>query len=186
MDSFRRRLIPDSPHHHEHIDIAYRAMHYAADLLLEQGMSIMVDSTYSRSEQRREIESIAVRTGARLVPIQCRVPPAVAVNRFRRRSTDHPALDLDERRVARLAAEYPYLDSCLLVDTTGSIASCLLLVDHYLSTAREAKDGEWFGGVWTLPGSDPSFIRSRLATDAREGRGRSRVDIFRSLPTPGG
>ena len=143
MDAFRLQLMPDSPHHREHIDIAYRAMHYTARLLLEHGTSVIVDSTYRRSEQRREVESIAAKTGARLFAIQCKIPPAIAANRFRCRGMGHPALDLDEHRVAQLAGDFPFRDSCLLVDTTCPVRACILLVERHLAMGRETRTGEW-------------------------------------------
>ena len=134
MDAVRAVLIPESHHSREDIDAAYRAMHRLAERLLDAGSSVILDSTYQRAEQRREVESIGERTSALLIPIECLVPPAIAVARFRDRGLGHPALDLTDSRVERLARQFPYCPECLALDTTTSLASCLERTERYLDS----------------------------------------------------
>ena len=132
MDEIRRRLIPDSDHRREHREIAYRAMHFVAELLLGHGQSVVVDATYRRRRDREEIAKIADRTRAALFFIQCAVPFEVAALRFRERKNQHPAVDLTEQRVMRLAREFPYSSAGLKLDTTQEIQSCLKQIKRYV------------------------------------------------------
>lgn len=132
MDEIRCILIPNSDHRKEHRQIAYRAMHFAADLLLSHGQSVIVDATYRHLRQREEIAKIADRTQAALFFVQCVVPLEVAALRFRERKETHPASDLTEQRVARLAREFPYSSRSLKLDTTQEIHFCLKQVKEYI------------------------------------------------------
>jgi predicted kinase len=116
MDRARARILPDSDQRVEHRDIAYRAMHYAAEQLLLRGTSVVLDATYTASVCRRDALEMTDRAGATFYLFECEVPPAVARERFRTRA-DHPAVDLTPSRVAMLADEYPYFDRACRVRT---------------------------------------------------------------------
>ncbi|HYE65263.1 MAG TPA: ATP-binding protein, partial [Pyrinomonadaceae bacterium] len=104
MDEIRTRLIPDSDHREEHRRIAYKAMHLAAELLLEHDRDVIVDATYRQRRHREELEQIAKRVESPLFLIQCVISQEVAALRFSQRGERHPAVDLNERRVAQLAS----------------------------------------------------------------------------------
>jgi predicted kinase len=108
MDRFRTRVLPGSDQRVEHRDIAYRAMHYAAELLAaECARAVVLDATYTAAECRQGMIDIVERIGGPLFLIECHVEPHVAVERFAQRH-HHPAVDLTPSRVDHLAREYPY------------------------------------------------------------------------------
>jgi predicted kinase len=138
MDETRVRLMPDSPHTRADRAIAYRAMHFAAEVLLGQKVSVILDAPYGHPEDRREIHEIARRTGAYLLLVECRVSPAEAVRRFRNRGPDSMRPDLTEQRVEELARQYAYTGEGLLVDTDAfSPGQCLSLIERYERTTGQ-------------------------------------------------
>jgi predicted kinase len=143
MDEVRGRLLPYSRHTREDIDTAYREMHRQAAVILKRGGGVILDSTYGRRGQREEVERIARRAGVSLVPIQCSVPAAVAVDRFRCRGEGHPALDLTAARVELLAEEFSYTPDCLRLDTMTSLPACLRRVWDSLRSASAGSVFSW-------------------------------------------
>ena len=132
MDRFRSGLLPWSSHGRNAIDLAYWAMHRMAVVLLRLGRSVLLDSTYARTEQRKDVEGIACHTGARLYVVECSVGPQDAVFRFRHRPAGHAALDLTTQRVDALARGFPYCFVGLHLDTSKSPVSCHKDIDSYL------------------------------------------------------
>jgi predicted kinase len=138
MDTTRARLMPDSPHTRHDRRIAYRAMHFASELLLECGRSVILDAQYGHAEDREEVEQAASRTGSPLYLIECKVAPDVAVRRFRERPQDHPGLDLTEERVATMAHTFPYRGTGLLIDTGElPVEECARRIGDYLGLKKE-------------------------------------------------
>jgi len=136
MDTTRVRLMPDSRHTRADRAIAYRAMLFAAELLLRQGADVILDAPYGRPEDRQEVRDVATRTQARLHLVECRVSPEVAVSRFRNRGPDGVRLDLTEQRVAQMARDFAYTEEGLVLDTDRlSTAECLSLIAGYLGCA---------------------------------------------------
>jgi predicted kinase len=109
MDQFRRRVLPGSDQRVEHRDIAYRAMHLTAELMVPRCGTVIVDATYTARECRLDLACMVDRVGASLLVVECHVEASAAVARFLRRN-EHPAVDLTVGRVAALAADYPYFD----------------------------------------------------------------------------
>lgn len=109
MDQFRLRAIPDSDLRVEHRDIAYRAMHLAAELMAARCGALVLDATYTARRCRADLAGVVRRAGASLFVVECHAAAATAVERFLRRGA-HPAADLTGARVAALAAAYPYYD----------------------------------------------------------------------------
>ena len=133
MDVTRARILPDSMHTRADRAAAYRAMHYAADLLERYGPGAILDANYAHPEDRDEIERIAARTGARLLWVECRVDEATAVARFRERGGDDVRLDLTEERVAEMVRTFPWHDNVLALDTTAMRPEeCVARVDGTL------------------------------------------------------
>lgn len=147
MDQVRKQLIPASQHDKKDIDIAYRAMHFAAGLLLEHNVDVIVDSTYGRFQQRRDLEAIAQKAQALLFLIQCKISPQEAKVRFNQRRKEHAAIDLTEDRVSLLAESYPYCSSGLTIDTNKNIMNCLDSILEYLNVGKEIRLGEWSSSV---------------------------------------
>ena len=75
MDATRARLMPDSSHTRQDRRIAYRAMAFAAELLLGLGQPVILDAQYGRAEDRREVEEMAVRVAAPFYLVECSSPP---------------------------------------------------------------------------------------------------------------
>jgi predicted kinase len=118
MDSIRQRLLPQSDHRIDDRDIAYRAMHFAAELLVSYSGALILDATYARASCRTELSDVAIRLNGDLFVIECHVGADVAQERFHRRRV-HPALDLTPDRINRLAASYPYFRAaCAMSGTT--------------------------------------------------------------------
>jgi predicted kinase len=115
MDRFRERVLPHSDQRVQDRDIAYRAMHFAAELLAPWCRTIVLDATYTAALCRRWLVDVVDQTGGTLVVIECRVSVAAAVERWTKRAA-HPALDLSADRVAMLARDYPYFPANCLVD----------------------------------------------------------------------
>jgi predicted kinase len=117
MDEFRVRLLPASTQAEADRDLAYRAMHLSAELLVRAGLCPALDATYARAASRTGLESVSRATAAGIYLIECRVDPAIAVSRFEARGSSHPAVDLTPARVERLAIDYPYCGCGLTVSS---------------------------------------------------------------------
>lgn len=134
MDATRARILPDSPHSRQDRAVAYRAMHFAAEMLLRSGASVILDAPYGHPEDRAEIEEIARRIGASMFVIECRVPPATAVRRFRTRGPDTIRLDLTGQRVEEIVRSFPYTGRGLLLETGDmGVEECMSRIDAYLA-----------------------------------------------------
>jgi predicted kinase len=132
MDATRQRLMPAASHTRADREIAYRAMHFAAELLLAAGAGAVIDAPYGHAEDRAELRSMSA---GRYKMIECRVSPETATARLRARGIPDPSRpDLTEERAARLNREHPYTGEGLLLDTDQlSVDECLARIDAYLS-----------------------------------------------------
>jgi predicted kinase len=88
MDATRQRILPGAAHTHADREAAYRAMHFAAELLLGACASAILDAPYRHREEREEVARIG---GGQLKRIECRVTPETAARRFRERGPDASA-----------------------------------------------------------------------------------------------
>ena len=133
MDATRRRILPGAAHTRAARQVAYRAMHLAAELLLAAGAGAILDAPYGHQEDREELARIGADADVRL--IECRLSPETAVRRFRQRAPDPVRLDLTEELVRQMVREYLYTRAGLLVDTEAqSPQECLERVEVYLGT----------------------------------------------------
>jgi len=134
MDATRRRILPGAAHTRADREAAYRAMHFAAELLLTAGASVILDAPYGHPEDREEIARIG---GDRLMRIECRVTPETAVRRFRARGPDPIRLDLTEEVVAQMVRDYEYQGDGLALDTEAlSEGECLARIEGVLWTGE--------------------------------------------------
>jgi predicted kinase len=133
MDATRQRLLPLATHTSADRDVAYRGMHFAAELLLNAGSGAVLDATYNRGEYFAELLQIC---GTRCKIIECRVSPETAVARLHARGWPDPTRpDLTDERVALLVNRHPYREVGLILDTeTLSPAECLSRIEEYLLT----------------------------------------------------
>ena len=131
MDATRQRLMPDAKHTRADREIAYRAMLFAAELLLAAGATAILDAPFGHAEDRVELDRIA---RGRWKLIECRVSHEAAVERLRARGIPDPSRpDLTEERVIRLNREYRYSGDGLLLDTDKlSIEECLARIAQHV------------------------------------------------------
>ena len=125
MDRIRESLIPGSDSREEHRDLGYRCMHLMAEQLMQAGVNLILDATYGRDVHRRAIGEMINSIGVTTFLVQCRAPVEVAVERFRARPAGHPAVDLTEERVRRLASEFVSSPEGIVVDTSQPLDTCL-------------------------------------------------------------
>jgi predicted kinase len=131
MDATRQRILPGAAHTRADREVAYRAMHFAAELLLAAGASAILDAPYGHREDREEIARIG---GARLLRIECRVTPDTAVRRFRQRGPDAIRLDLTDELVAQMVRDYVYIGDGLTLDTEAlSQEECMARIEEAVS-----------------------------------------------------
>ena len=131
MDATRQRLLPGAAHTRADRRVAYRGMHFAAELLLAAGAGAVLDAPYDHPEDRAELARIA---GSHLKLIECHVTPSAAAARLRERGLHDPARpDLTEERVRRLVRDYPYSGAGLELDTTVMTPeACLTRIAEYI------------------------------------------------------
>ena len=113
-DRFRDRVVPQSDQRVEHRDIAYRAMHFTAELMAPHCSTLILDATYAAEDCRTQLMQVVERVAGGLLVVECHVSARLAVERFLRRGA-HPAIDLTAERVARLAAGYRYLETAFAI-----------------------------------------------------------------------
>ena len=114
MDAVRQRLLPHSDQRVEHRDLAYRAMHCAAELLAPWCTTLVLDATYTAAVCRAEVVQVADRVGGQLFVIERRIDAVTAQQRFAMRHM-HAAVDLTAERVVQLVETYPYSDAAVAV-----------------------------------------------------------------------
>jgi len=137
MDATRRRILPAAAHTRADRQVAYRAMHFAAELLLGAGSSAILDAPYGHQEDRDELARIAAGVDLRL--IECQVSPETAVRRFRERGPDAVRLDLTEELVRQMVRDFPYTRAGLVVDTeTHSQRECVERIERYLRRSADS------------------------------------------------
>ena len=116
MDATRRRILPGAAHTRADREVAYRAMHYAAELLLQSGRRVILDAPYGHPEDRDEVQAIVEAAKGRLALVEFRITPEVASRRFLARGPDPECPDLTEDVVAQAAREYRYSGQGLHID----------------------------------------------------------------------
>ncbi len=141
MDAFRLRLLPEAAHTREDRQVAYRGMHYAAQLLLERGHSVIVNAGYGHPEDRAEAAAVAARTGARLLLAEFTLPLEVALERAGARRGVHPGHDLTDERVTELVLSFPYTGAGVTIDSTQPVSECLERLEDYLFAGSNRPSG---------------------------------------------
>jgi predicted kinase len=143
VDRILSKLIPDSQRGKSDRNLAYRAAHMLAEEMLRCGRPVMLDATYGSSEHRKSVELLMTVLTVPLYLIEFNISPDTAVARFKGRS-DHPAVDLTEERVRRIAERYFYSDQGLTVMTEMTPEDALQRAADYLRQARSLDvDSSW-------------------------------------------
>ena len=110
-------------------------MHFAAELLLRNGVWVILDAPYGHAEDRAEVAAVCAATRAPLLLIECCVSPATAVKRLRERGPDTIRLDLTPERTEEMVRGYRYTGAGLLVDTEAlNPEECLARIEEYLDS----------------------------------------------------
>ncbi|MGY4742275.1 bifunctional aminoglycoside phosphotransferase/ATP-binding protein [Streptomyces sp. ATMOS53] len=101
----------------------YAALLDRAAALLASGESVVLDATWSSTEQRVAARRVAERTSADLVALHCQVPGEVSAARL---STRAPGpSDADLAVATAMAAEEPPWPEAVAVDTSGPLESAV-------------------------------------------------------------
>jgi predicted kinase len=133
MDATRQRLMPTASHTRADREVAYRAILFAAELLLAAGAGAVLDAPYGHTEDRADLARIGA---GKWKLIECHVSEEIAVERLRARGIPDPSRpDLTEERVAQLNREYRYTGEGLLLDTgVLSVDECLQRIERFLES----------------------------------------------------
>jgi predicted kinase len=134
MDATRQRILPGAAHTRADRQAAYRAMHFAAELLLRAGAGAILDAPYGHQEDRDEADHLA--SVGKVLRVECRVSPETAARRLRPRLPDPTRPDLTEDVVRRLVREYPWIGCGLVLDTEAlPFEECLARVEALMPLA---------------------------------------------------
>lgn len=137
MDAARAELLPASSHTREDREVAYRAIAWAAKLLLRYTDFVICDGGFVHSEDRRACREAAEESGAAVFVVEFTAPLAVLLERNRARRGRHPGLDLTDERVTQLVENYPWGREGILVDGTQEPESSRRMILDYLGTVAE-------------------------------------------------
>jgi predicted kinase len=99
-------------------DATYVALLEDAQRLLEEGQSVIVDASFSRSEWRAAAAAVATQASAVLVEVRCTLPSDIAAERLRDRGvrgTD--ASDADASIATAMQSEFDEWPTATAVDT---------------------------------------------------------------------
>jgi len=135
MDAIRQRLMPDSSHTRADRAVAYRAVLWAAELLIPQAGIVLVDGGFGRAEDRAACRETARRAEAELRVVEFQIPLEVAIWRNRDRRAAHPGLDLDDERVTELVRNYPWSQAALSVLGTDDPKVLAAAIRSYVEEA---------------------------------------------------
>jgi predicted kinase len=132
MDVTRQRILPGT-HTEADRHAAYRAMHFAAELLTRAGQNVILDAPYRRREDRDDLLAAVAAGGLRLRWIECRIAAETASARQKIRGFDPERADLNEAVAAERARQHPYTGQGLSLET-GEFTpeECLRQVEDYL------------------------------------------------------
>jgi predicted kinase len=145
MDTTRARLLPASAHTRADRAVAYRAMHWAFELLARQGKGAILDAPYGHREDRLDLEAAAFASGAALFLVECMVSAEGALTRFHRRARG-ARLDLTAEAVHQMASAYPFCGRGLALDTTARDEDeCMEMIRRYLGSGMPVPPGGWSG-----------------------------------------
>ncbi len=144
MDATRQRILPHSPHTREDRRTAYRAMHFAAALLLQYGPGVILDAPYGHREDRAEVACAAATAGAPAFLIECAVSPETAVRRLAVRGPDPIRKDLTPSRVDSMVREFRYTDLGLRLDSDVlSPDACLEHAAGWIASGHTTDLARW-------------------------------------------
>jgi predicted kinase len=118
VDSLFSLLLPGSDRSRDDRMLAYDAAHRLGRMLLERGVTTVLECTYARREQRVSLlDALADMPAASLWVVEFFISPDDAVQRFGQRQQ---ATDLDEHMVRERAEAFPYFGQALRVMSSAA------------------------------------------------------------------
>jgi predicted kinase len=133
MDATRVAILPDAPHSRADREVALRAMLWAARLLLEREISVILDAQYRRSGDRERVYELAAGFAVPVHLIETSVSAGEAVRWFRERGPDPVRRDLTEEAVRAGASEFPFTRGGLFLRTDVlPMDECLRRIEEFL------------------------------------------------------
>jgi uncharacterized protein len=113
-------------------DETYRRLIERAGSVLAAGESVILDATWAHATHRELARRTASEHGARLIEIECRVAPQIAVERILARQ--RAALDVSDATSSLVGGARDSWPTAILVDNSDSVEQvCNRLIDRMLS-----------------------------------------------------
>jgi aminoglycoside phosphotransferase family enzyme/predicted kinase len=129
-DSSRADPVGAGRYRPELIDAVYQEVLRRAELLVERGVSVILDASWLDPRHRAEAADLAERTSSDLTQLRCRCPVEVAARRTRRRlSTGSDPSEATPEVAARLAADAAPWPEAVELDTSRSLGSAVGLAE---------------------------------------------------------
>ena len=119
-DSLRRHFFARPSHSQDESRVLFTSIHEAMTVLLSQGVPVILDATNLKESDRRPVEAVAHKTGARLLTVCVNAPSAVIEQRLRDRTSAGDADISVYRRMAR-TFQPPAPAECLCIDTADEV-----------------------------------------------------------------
>jgi len=117
-------------------DATYALLLDRARVALTHGESVVLDATWADARRREEAREIGRRGGARVVELRCVCPSGLAAERLRARAASGPTeSDADEEIAARVAATADDWPEASVLDTSASVAACVLQARPHLGAS---------------------------------------------------
>lgn len=123
-------------------DIAYGAMHVAAGYLLSEKIPVLLDATYTRKTNRKQLVNLIKLFDSRVSLVQFHVDPLIAGERYLSRS-GHTAQDLSYGGVISQAKSYPYYANGYVFEGNNSRFLYNIIAGHRLHSHELV---EWENG----------------------------------------
>lgn len=146
VDTLFELLFPGSDRNRDDRMRTYDAAHLLARMFVNRGEFVFLECTYARRDQRASLLEALACSSAPLWVVEFFVTPDEAVSRFRER---RQATDLDETLVRERAAEFPYFDEALRMESSsGTPAEHARSIIAWLQQGPRPVDQD----VWTRTG----------------------------------
>ena len=124
-DALRKALVPTPLHTADENGRLFQAIHELIDLLLEQGIPLLLDATSLVEAHRERLYHIAGRRDAKVILVRVKAPPDLVRQRLEARASssqrrDHSDADWEVYQRLRPSQE-PIRRNHLVVDTSGDV-----------------------------------------------------------------
>jgi aminoglycoside phosphotransferase family enzyme/predicted kinase len=132
----------------EATSMTYGQLLLQAQAQIDQGRSVVLDATFSRKNQRREILRLADEMRAAVVFVECTCSEATARKRLQARAHTHSVSDARIDHLNKLKAAFETLDDLseechVRVDTEENIEDNLRTALAFISTPKDCLKRRW-------------------------------------------